>query len=155
MLKGISSINLDVKGRLAIPTRYRAELQEDCACQLVITVAVDNKISGEEGCLWLYPLPAWKILEATISKLPTMDKGASRLRRFIVGYSHGCEMDGQGRVLLPEKLRAFAKLEKQIVLLGQLNKFEIWNEGSWKAQEQDWLENNTDKTNDQLASISF
>ena len=115
MFRGGSKINLDAKGRLAIPTRYRSELQECCARQLVATVAV--QASGEDSCLWLYPMPAWEELELTISKLPTLNKMAGILKRLVIGYASECEMDGQGRVLLPERLRDFAKLEKQIVLL--------------------------------------
>lgn len=155
LFRGVSSINLDAKGRLAIPTRYRSELQECCDCQLVVTVAVDDKGSGEDGCLWLYPMPEWELLEETISKLPTLNKMAGRLRRFVIGYASECEMDAQGRVLLPERLRSFAKFEKQIVLLGQLNKFEVWSEGTWSAKESDWLESDFDDANEQLASISF
>jgi len=73
VFRGVSSINLDAKGRLAIPTRYRVELQESCECQMIVTVAVDDRCVGEGGCLWLYPLPEWEKLELTISKLPTLN----------------------------------------------------------------------------------
>ena len=153
MFRGVSSINLDAKGRLAIPTRYRSELQESCDCQLVATVAVQG--SGEDGCLWLYPMTEWELLEETISKLPTLNKMAEILRQFVIGYASECEMDGQGRVLLPERLRSFAKLEKQIVLLGQLKKFEIWSESSWAKKEIDWKASDFGDATEQLASISF
>jgi Uncharacterized protein conserved in bacteria len=113
VLRGVSSINLDAKGRLAIPTRYRAELQESCERQMVVTVAVDGQCVGERGCLWLYPLPEWEKLELTISKLPSLNKTAVRLRRFLIGNASECEMDGQGRLLLPEKLRTFSEMDKK------------------------------------------
>ncbi|MDG2365291.1 MAG: division/cell wall cluster transcriptional repressor MraZ [Methylococcaceae bacterium] len=155
MFRGVSSVSMDAKGRLAIPTRYRAELSDCCSGQLVVTVAVDETGSGEAGCLWLYPLPEWESLEEKISKLPTLNKMAGRLRRFVIGYATECEMDGQGRLLLSENLRSFAKLEKQVVLLGQLNKFEIWNESIWTAKENEWLLSDEDNATEELAAISF
>lgn len=155
MFRGISAINLDAKGRITVPTRYRAELQECCERQMVVTVAVDEKCVGEAGCLWLYPLPEWERLEQTISKLPTLNKMAGKLRRFVIGNASECEVDSQGRLLLPEKLRKFADMEKHIVLVGQLNKFEIWNENAWQAKENEWLDGSDDEGLDELGSLSF
>lgn len=155
LFRGISSLNLDDKGRLAIPTRYREELQECCECQLVVTVAVNELCVGESGCLWLYPLPEWEKLEQTISKLPTLNKMAGKLRRFLIGNASECEMDANGRLLLPEMLRRFANLEKKIVLVGQLNKFEIWNEAAWNAKEAEWLAGGDDDGLGELGVLSF
>lgn len=155
MLRGVSTINLDVKGRLAVPTRYRAELQESCERHMVVTVAVDGQCVGEPGCLWLYPLPDWEKLELTISKLPTLNKTAVKLRRFLIGSASECDMDGQGRLLLPEKLRAFAAMDKKIVLVGQLNKFEIWNEEAWLKQEEQWMSGDDATGLSELSSLSF
>ena len=155
MLRGVSSINLDAKGRLAIPTRYRAELQESCERQMVVTVAVDGQCVGERGCLWLYPLPEWGKLELTISKLPSLNKTAVRLRRFLIGNASECEMDGQGRLLLPEKLRTFSEMDKKIVLVGQLNKFEIWNDVAWTDKEAEWMSGDDTEGLDELATLSF
>lgn len=155
MFRGVSSINLDVKGRLAIPTRYRAELQESCERQMIVTVAIDDRCVGVKGCLWLYPLPEWENLELTLSKLPTMDKMAGKLRRFLIGNASECEMDGQGRLLLPEKLRKFAGMEKHIVLIGQLKKFEIWNESDWNDVESEFMTGDDSDNLDLLSSISF
>ena len=155
MFRGVSSINLDVKGRLAIPTRYRAELQESCDCQMVVTVAVDDRCVGESGCLWLYPVPEWEKLELTISKLPTLNKMAGKLKRFLIGNASECEMDAQGRLLLPEKLRKFAGMEKHIVLVGQLNKFEIWNDEAWTNKEKEWMTEDDAEGLEELGSLSF
>ncbi len=155
MFRGISSINLDAKGRIAIPTRYREELQDCCERQLVVTVAVNDKCVGEAGCLWLYPLPEWEKLEQTISKLPTLNKMAGKLRRFVIGHATECEMDTQGRLLLPEKLRDYAGMEKHIFLVGQLNKFELWSDAAWQAKEQEWLDGGDTEGLEELDSISF
>jgi len=155
VFRGISSISLDDKGRLAVPTRYRDELKECCGRQLVVTVAVNERCMGESGCLWLYPLPEWEKLEQTINKLPTLNKMAGNLRRFLIGNATECEMDGQGRLLLPEKLRTFANMDKKVFLLGQLNKFEIWNEEAWLAKENEWLEGDGAEDLAELGTLSF
>lgn len=155
MLRGVCSINLDAKGRIAIPTRYRAELQESCERQMIVTVAVNSQCVGESGCLWLYPLPQWEKLELTISKLPTLNKTAEKLRRFLIGNASESDIDAQGRLLLPEKLRQFAGMKKKIVLVGQLNKFEIWNDEAWVEKEKEWMSGNDTEGLDELDTISF
>ncbi|RLA26227.1 MAG: division/cell wall cluster transcriptional repressor MraZ [Gammaproteobacteria bacterium] len=155
MFRGVTAINLDAKGRFAIPTRFREELQDCCERQLVVTVAVNEKCVGEPGCLWLYPLPEWEKLELTVSKLPTLNKMAGKLRRFLVGNATEAEMDAQGRLLLSDKLRKFAGMEKKLILVGQLNKFEIWNEAAWNAKESEWLEGDDDEGLDELENLSF
>lgn len=151
----MTTVNLDAKGRFAIPTRYREELQDACECQLVVTVAVNEKCVGESGCLWLYPLPEWEKLELTISKLPTLNKMAGKLRRFVIGNATEAEMDAQGRLLLSEKLRNFAGMEKKLILVGQLNKFEVWNETAWTAKESEWMDGDDDDGLAELGSLSF
>jgi len=155
LFRGVTAINLDAKGRFAIPTRFREELQDCCERQLVVTVAVNEKCVGEPGCLWLYPLPEWEKLELTVSKLPTLNKMAGKLRRFLVGNATEAEMDAQGRLLLSDKLRKFAGMEKKLILVGQLNKFEIWNEAAWNAKESEWLEGDDDEGLDELENLSF
>ena len=155
MFRGVSAINLDAKGRMAIPTRYRSELQELCEGQLIVTVAVNERCLGEKGCLWLYPMPEWEKVEVTISKLSTLNKMATKLRRFLIGNATECDMDAQGRLLLPDKLRKFANMEKQIVLIGQLNKFEIWNQNAWDEKESEWLDGDDVDGLDELGNLSF
>lgn len=154
MFRGVTELSLDAKGRFAMPTRYRQELQECCGCQLVVTVAVNERCMGEPGCLWLYPLAEWEKLEITISKLPTLNKMAGKLRRFVIGHAFELEMDAQGRLLLPDKLRKFAGIEKKLMLVGQLNKFEIWSTAAWIAKENEWL-NDSDDDLDELSDLSF
>jgi MraZ protein len=155
VFRGVNSINLDAKGRLAVPTRYRAELQDSCERQLIVTVALNEKCVGEKGCLWLYPLPEWEKVELTISKQSSVSKMAIKLRRFLIGNATECEMDAQGRLLLPEKLRKFAGMEKKIILVGQLNKFEIWNDDSWTDKENEWMNEDDIEGLEDLGSISF
>lgn len=155
LFRGITTVNLDEKGRFAIPTRYRDEVQEVCACQLIVTVALDERFVGMQGCLWIYPLPEWEALERKIKELPAGNKKASNLKRFLIGNACECEMDSQGRLLLPEKLRKFANLDKKVVLLGQLTSFELWNEEAYALKEAQFMDDDDESLDDDLGGISF
>ncbi len=133
MFRGVNTLNLDAKGRFAIPTRYRERLKDCCASQLVITV------DPNDHCLLIYPNPEWQEIERTVMKLPSFNKAARRLQRLLVGHATEVDMDAQGRVLLPPPLREFAQMDKHAVLIGQGNKFELWDEVRWNEQREDWL----------------
>lgn len=152
MFRGIHSINLDPKGRLAVPTRYRDRLQLDAEGQLVVT------IDTESACLLLYPLPEWEIIEAKIQSLPSFNPQARRIQRLLIGHATELEMDNSGRILLPSLLRDHAKIDKKIVLIGQGKKFEIWNEETWNEETQQWLDNapeSIDEIPEEMRSLSL
>lgn len=132
MFRGVNTLNLDAKGRLAVPTRYREALTRHCNGQMVITVDRDH-------CLLLYPLPDWEEIERKLVRLPSFNKHARRLQRLLMGHATECELDTAGRILIPPPLREFAGLNKAVVMIGQGNKFEIWNEEAWNAQRAQWL----------------
>jgi len=134
LFRGLNRLNLDAKGRLAVPTRYRERLRDCCASELVVTVDTDH-------CLLLYPMPEWQEIERKLIKLPSFNKAARNLQRLLVGHATEVEMDGQGRVLMPPPLREFAGLDKHVVLIGQGNKFELWDEVRWNEQRDQWLDN--------------
>ncbi len=151
MFRGVSEINLDDKGRLAIPTKYRAELAECCESQLVVTVGLDR-------CLLLYPLPEFEEIERKLVKLPSLNSQAKRLQRLLLGHATECELDGQGRFLVPEPLRRFATLQKKVAMVGQGNKFEIWDDETWRQARELWIEverSNTEGLSPELESLSF
>ena len=127
LFRGVNTLALDVKGRMAIPKKYRESLQECCASQLVITIDKDR-------CLLVYPLPEWQEIERKLNALPSFNKAARSMQRLYIGHATDVEMDAQGRVLLPPELRRFAQLQKQAVLIGQGNKFELWDEEAWNRQ---------------------
>ena len=133
VLRGVNHISLDAKGRMALPTRYRERLNERCDGQIVITVDRDH-------CLLLYPLPEWEEIERKLVRLPSLNKQARRLQRLLIGHATECQLDGNGRVLLPQPLRDFADLQRNVVLIGQGNKFELWNEKLWNERREQWLE---------------
>ncbi len=133
MFRGINAINIDEKGRLAVPTRYRQRLQDSAKGHLVLT------IDTEQRCLLLYPLPAWEVIEAKIEALPSFNKTTRRIQRLLLGHATETEMDKSGRILLPPLLREYASLDKKVILLGQGKKFELWNEEAWQTQRDHWL----------------
>ncbi|RLJ18529.1 cell division/cell wall cluster transcriptional repressor MraZ [bacterium endosymbiont of Escarpia laminata] len=151
MFRGVSKLNLDAKGRMAIPTRYRDGLVETCASQLVIT-------GDKDRCLLIYPKPAWLVIEEKLKKLSALSRSARNLQRLYIGYAHETDMDGQGRILLPTELREFASLDKKVALVGQGDKFELWDEAVWSRQLDDWL-NKIDEEGleltDELESLSL
>lgn len=134
MFRGVNAINLDAKGRLALPARYRDLVQEVCDGQMVVT------IDTEETCLLLYPLGEWELIEKKIEALPSFNRAARRIQRLLIGHATDTEMDGNGRLLIGAPLRQYAALEKRVVLIGQGKKFEIWSESAWEAKRADWLE---------------
>src|SRR5207237_8613332 len=109
MLRGATKITLDDKGRMVMPTRYRAQIAELAQGHLVVTVDRDQ-------CLLIYPLPEWEETERKLMSLPSLNPQARRLQRLMVGYATDLELDGHGRVLLTPELRDFAKLERQCML---------------------------------------
>ncbi|HET6725412.1 MAG TPA: division/cell wall cluster transcriptional repressor MraZ [Gammaproteobacteria bacterium] len=133
MLRGVNTLALDAKGRLAIPTRYRDGLAQRCAGQMVITVDYDR-------CLLLYPLPDWEELEQKLVRLSGLNKQSRRLQRLLMGHATDLELDSHGRVLLPAPLREFASLDRRVVLIGQGNKFELWDEDTWTERRDVWID---------------
>jgi MraZ protein len=132
LFRGISHLNLDVKGRIAMPSRYRDRLLESGESRLIATIDSD-------GCLLLYPHTEWDRIEQGLMKLPSLQPQVRRLQRLLLGHATECDMDTQGRMLLPAPLREFAGLEKHVVLVGQGNKFELWNESAWTQQRATWI----------------
>lgn len=138
MLHGITTINLDAKGRLAIPTRYREDLVRNCEGKMVLTV------DSQDRCLLLYPEPEWEEVERKLVRLPALNKHSRRLQRLLIGHASECQIDNNGRILLSPPLREFAELDKATVLIGQGNKFEIWSDKNWTVHRDETLSMNSD-----------
>jgi MraZ protein len=132
MFRGATKVTLDAKGRLAIPSRYRERITSRADGHLVATVDRDY-------CLLIYPFPDWEEIERKLVRLPALNPQARRLQRLMVGYATELDMDGHGRILLPRELREFAGLERAAMLIGQGNKFELWNDERWNARRDEWL----------------
>ncbi len=138
MFRGASAINLDAKGRLAMPARYRDRVLELCQGQLIATIAL------EECCLWIYPVPAWNKVEEQLRIAPNMNPAVKRLNRLLVGNANEIELDSNGRFVVPPMLREHAGLDKKVVLVGQLDKFELWSEDVWEATTSAYLDQEQD-----------
>ncbi|MAS83817.1 MAG: cell division/cell wall cluster transcriptional repressor MraZ [Legionellales bacterium] len=153
MYRGCSKISIDSKGRLAVPSRYRALILEQAQNNLVIT------LNPLDRSLYLYPLPEWEIIEDKLAALSDFDKQSRRTKQMMRGYANDCQLDSQGRILIPKELRGHAELSRQAIILGQGNKFEIWNEKTWEKQRDDWLESvgdeSTSSSSDSLRSLSL
>jgi MraZ protein len=131
MFRGATKITLDDKGRMVMPTRYREQIAELAQGKLVMTV-------DRDPCLLIYPLPEWDLIESKLMHLPTLHAQARRLQRLMVGHATDLELDSHGRVLVPPELRTYATLERHGMLIGQGNRFELWDESVWTAQLEQW-----------------
>ncbi|MCU7801361.1 MAG: division/cell wall cluster transcriptional repressor MraZ [gamma proteobacterium symbiont of Lucinoma myriamae] len=129
MLNGVTKLNLDAKGRMAIPSRYRERLVDDCAGHVVITLDTEKRVV-------IYPHNKWKEVETKLANLP-VNKAAVRIQRLYLGHAADCDMDKNGRINIPPYLREITGLNKQIVLVGIGNKFEVWDEDSWNREWED------------------
>jgi MraZ protein len=127
VFQGANQINLDAKGRMAVPTRARDPLTQGGTVTLVLTAHPD-------GCLLLYPQPAWQPIRAQVMSFPSTDRMASLWKRLLVGFAQDVEPDGAGRLLLPPELRDYAGITRQVMFVGQGSHFEIWDLEAWNAQ---------------------
>lgn len=128
MFRGATRVSLDSKGRLAIPARYRETLTSLSQGQMVCTIDLHSP------CLLLYPLPEWEIIERKLASLSSMNPAERRIQRLLLGHAQECQADSAGRLLLAATLRQHAGLSKTAMLVGQLNKFELWDEQTWYRQ---------------------
>lgn len=127
MFQGATQINLDAKGRMALPTRSRDPLTAGGTVKLVLTAHPD-------GCLLLYPLPAWEPIRAQVMAFPSTNRQASLWKRLLIGFAGECEPDSAGRLLISPELRAYAGIERQVMFAGQGTHFEIWDLEAWNTQ---------------------
>ena len=128
MFQGAVQLNLDSKGRLAIPAKHRDVLLSECAGSLVLTADVD-------GCLLVYPQNVWQPISEKLNKLSSFNQKSRALQRLLVGNAEDVQMDNAGRVLISPNLRNYAALDKRVMLVGQGSKFELWDEAKWQAQQ--------------------
>lgn len=129
---GEYSHNIDRKGRLIMPAKFREELKE--------RVVVNR---GLDGCLYVYTMEQWAIVQQKIATLPTTKKDARNFQRMMLAKADECDLDSQGRILIPSRLVQLAKLEKECVIVGVGNHIEIWAKDRWQmfeAEQEDSFE---------------
>ena len=118
--------NIDRKGRLIMPAKFRDELGE--------RVVVNR---GLDGCLYVYTMEQWKVVYAKLSTLPTTKKDARKYQRLMLSKASECELDGQGRILIPGNLVKLAGLEKECMIIGVANHIEVWAKDKWESMEEE------------------
>ncbi len=135
MFIGEYNHNLDEKGRLAVPVRFRNDLKKGA----VVT-------KGLDGCLFLYTINEWKILAKKLSSLPISQSNTRAFARLMLAGAMDVQIDKQGRIVLPEYLRKYADLKKKVIIGGLYNRLEIWDEETW-----DKYKNRTEKESEDIA----
>jgi MraZ protein len=128
MFRGVHNLSVDAKGRIKIPTRHQTQIDEICNGKMVLSIHPDDQ------CLLLYGLKDWQILEEKISHLPSLNIHTKRLKRKLIGFATDCELDGAARILIPATLKNYANIDKKIIMSGQGNNFELWDENTWDEQ---------------------
>ncbi len=126
LFRGIARLALDAKGRLAIPSRNRAALANGSG-RIVIT-------ADPGRCLLVYPVDAWEPIQSQLMSKSSFDERIRALQRLLVGHAEDVDIDAAGRVLVPPPLRDFASLTKDVVLVGQGHRLELWDAAAWDAQ---------------------
>lgn len=134
---------IDAKGRVIIPAKFREKLGDS----FVIT-------KGLDGCLYGYAEAEWKSFEEKLGTLPITNRDSRQFTRFFLAGAAECELDKQGRILIPSVLREFAGLEKDVVLVGVASKIEIWSKERWDEANEAY-EDNMDDIAKNLESLGF
>ncbi len=122
MFMGEYNHTVDAKGRIIVPSKFREQLGDE----FVVT-------KGLDGCLFVYENSEWKNLEDKLHTLPLTNANARKFTRFFLAGATSCEVDKQGRILLPAVLREFAHIDKEAVLVGVGSRIEIWSRENWQA----------------------
>jgi len=130
MFRGVFEHQIDAKGRTSLPAKLRETLVGTYDERLILTTSLDP-------CLHVYPLREWENLEKALAKRSPMEPGVKTLMRLYIASAQECPVDKLGRVLIPPPLRAYAKLEKEVIWAGMVRVIELWSKGGWvKAQEE-------------------
>lgn len=124
MFYGEYEHSLDKKGRIILPSKLREALKETFVEKCVMT-------KGLEGCLFLYPLDEWRLLEQKVKALPMTGREARAFSRQLLSGASECILDKQGRVFLPQNLRQYAGISREVVIIGVSNRMEIWSKDKW------------------------
>ena len=133
MFRGIISVVLDAKSRIKLPARYRQLLPTDKKIEVVVT------IDTESPCLLLYPRQEWELIEEKLQALPSFNPSARRIQRLLIGHATDLELDSNGRILLPSLLREYAKIEKELRVVGQGRRIELWSASEWDEYRTRWI----------------
>lgn len=143
MFMGEYNHTIDAKGRLIVPAKFREILGDN----FIVT-------KGLDGCLFAYPNDEWTRFEEKLKSLPLTNKNARQFTRFFLAGAAACEVDKQGRILLPQVLREFASLEKDVVLVGVASRIEIWSRERWD-ESMNTYDGDMDEVAENMESLGF
>ena len=143
MFMGEYNHTIDAKGRLIVPAKFREILGDN----FIVT-------KGLDGCLFVYPNDEWTRFEEKLKSLPLTNKNARQFTRFFLVGAAACEVDKQGRILLPQVLREFASLEKDVVLVGVASRIEIWSRERWD-ESMNTYDGDMDEVAENMESLGF
>lgn len=144
MFRGSFEHSVDSKGRVSIPSKFRDLISDRYEGKLVLTMDFDN-------CITVYPLEEWERVEEKIRSLPQMQKEVKEFMRFVFSTATECELDKQGRILIPPSLREQAKINKSVMVVGIIGKMEIWDKEAWEARRSQ----NGDKIGEVLSTLGL
>jgi len=145
MFRGNHGCQVDEKGRVPFPARFRDVLTTAGQNVLVLT-------RGFSPCIHAFPLQEWLKVEEKLGQMPVFDANVQRMRRLLTGECAECELDKQGRILIPPRLREYAGIEKDAIFVGTMQTVEVWSSDGWKKQ---WDELAADTDGVQRAVSSF
>lgn len=143
MFMGEYNHTIDAKGRLIVPAKFREILGDN----FIVT-------KGLDGCLFVYPNDEWTRFEEKLKSLPLTNKNARQFTRFFLAGAAACEVDKQGRILLPQVLRGFASLDKDVVLVGVASRIEIWSRERWD-ESMNTYDGDMDEVAENMESLGF
>ncbi|RMG14279.1 MAG: division/cell wall cluster transcriptional repressor MraZ [Deltaproteobacteria bacterium] len=126
MFRGEFEHTVDGKGRTSLPARFREVLAASGSDRMVVTRDV-------ERCLLLFPLAQWEAFERRLLELPSMAPGVRLVKRTLIGSAHEVSVDANGRILIPQPLREYADLKREVVFAGQIDRIELWNRDAWRT----------------------
>jgi len=142
MFQGHAIINIDDKGRIIVPSKFRKHIATEANNLLYVTLGRDN-------CLWLYPSDQWNKLIKTIEKINPFTHDEISMKRQMLFFTEECSVDSQHRMLVPQKLLNKVGIQKEVLLIGQLDKIELWNEEEF----QNYLKSRTDTYEDVMDKV--
>lgn len=125
MFRGRFEHSLDTKGRVSIPSKFREVLTTNYDERLVVT--------NFDNCLWAYPFAEWRVIEEKVASLPQMKEEVKAFQRVFISAAVECPIDKAGRILIPPTLRDYAALDREVILVGMINRIEIWSSARWSA----------------------
>lgn len=145
MFSGVSTLNLDGKGRLSVPSKHRDALFAQCEGRLIVTVE-------PSGCLLIYPEPEWAPI---YEKLNALTGAQAAIKRLIIGHAEDVQLDSAGRLLISPRLRTVAKLDKEVALVGMGSKFELWDAAEWDKRTAATMAIDSDDLAAQMEGIAL